>query len=122
MIFVGTRLQVIDNSGGKEIECIKLFGRSRSRVGYTGDIFLGSLKSVLPNKKVKKGDVVRAVIVTVKKALERSNGSAVSFGVNSAVLVSLKNIPIGSRLLGPVMLELREKGLLKVLSMSTVSV
>lgn len=122
MVLVGTKLNVVDNSGGKIVECIKLYGRSQSCVGHAGDSFLGSLKTVYPNKKVKKGDLVRGIICTVKKGRERANGIMVSFGLNTAIVVNAKDVPVGSRLLGPVMLELREKGHLKVLSMATVSV
>lgn len=119
---MGTRLRVVDNSGGKIVECIRIFHRLKSKVGYAGDCFLGALKSVTPNKKLKKGDIVRCIIGTTRKGLQRLNGVTVSFEENCAIVVNPKNIPVGSRLLGPVMLELREKGYLKVVSMATVSV
>lgn len=122
MVYVGTRLQVIDNSGAKEIECIKVLGRSSSKVAYAGTLIIGSVKKSLPNKKVKKGDVVRAVVAATKKSRERKNGVSVSFGANTAVIINNKNIPVGSRILGPVMLELRDVGLMKVVSMATVAV
>ena len=122
MIFVGSRLKVIDNSGAKEVECIRILGRSTSRVGYAGDIFVGSVKKSIPNKKVKKGDVVRCVVVSTKKARERLNGLSVRFDENLAVLINNKDAPVGTRILGPVMLEVRDKGLLKVVSMATVAI
>lgn len=122
MVYVGTRLKVIDNSGAKEIECIKILGRSRSLVGYAGDIIIGSVKKSIPNKKVKKGDIIRGVISSTKKGRERLNGISVKFDENTAVVVNPKNVPVGTRILGPVMLELRDKGFVKVVSMATVAI
>lgn len=122
MVFVGTRLEVIDNSGAKEIECIKILRRSTSKVGYAGTIIVASVKKSIPNKKVSKGDIVRAVITTTKKCKERANGVSVSFGSNTAVIINPKDVPVGTRILGPVMLELRDKGLMKVVSMATVAI
>jgi|DeeseametaMP1090_FD_contig_51_293376_length_1570_multi_3_in_0_out_0_2 large subunit ribosomal protein L14 len=122
MVITGTRVKVIDNSGAKEVECVRLYKRSSSKVGYAGDVFLGSVKSAQPNKKIKKGDLVRCVVTSVKKVKNRKTGVGVSFVDNSSVVVNTKDIPIGTRLLSPVMLELRLKGFLKILSMATVSV
>ncbi len=122
MIIVGSKLKIIDNSGAKIVECIKVLGRNGSQVAYAGDIIVASVKKSQPRKKVTKGDIVRVVISTVKKGQMRKNGILVSFGENTGVVVNAKNVPVGSRVLGPVMLELREKGMLKVISMATVAI
>jgi large subunit ribosomal protein L14 len=122
MVFSGSVLKIIDNSGAQSVECIRIYRRSSSSVGYAGDVFLGSVKSAQPTKKLSKGDLVRCVVTTVRKARSRVTGVGVSFGENTAVVVNNKDVPLGTRLLGPVMLELRDKGFLKVLSMATVSV
>ena len=121
MVCVGTRLYVIDNSGAKVVECIRILGQN-SKFGFAGDIIIVAVKQVNPLKKIKKGQVLRAVISSTKKSKSRKNGSIVSFGINCAVIVNNKNVPVGTRLLGPVMLELREKGLMKVVSMATVAI
>lgn len=122
MIAVGTRLRIIDNSGAKEVECIKILGESNRLFGYVGDIIIVSVKTVNPIKKIKKGEIFRAVIVCTKKGSLRLNGDRVVFGLNGAVIISNKNIPIATRILGPVMLELRYKNFLKVVSMATVAI
>ena len=121
MVCAGTKLYVIDNSGAKIVECIKVLGKN-SFFGCAGDVIIVSVKQVNPLKKIKKGQILRAVISSTKKSKIRKNGMMVSFGLNCAVIVNNKNIPIGTRVLGPVMLELREKGLMKVVSMSTLAI
>lgn len=122
MISTGARLKVIDNSGARVVECIRLLGDSKQRVGYAGQEIIVSVKKVNPSKNMRKGDIHRAVIVGTKKTKIRLNGIGVSFGVNSAVLVNLKGVPLGTRVLAPVMLEVREQGFLKVVSMATTAI
>jgi large subunit ribosomal protein L14 len=121
MVCAGTRLYVIDNSGAKVVECIRILG-TNSRFGFAGDIAIVTVKQVNPLKKIKKGQILRAVISLTKKSKARKNGIVVSFGLNCAVIVNNKNVPLGTRILGPVMLELREKGLMKVVSMATLAI
>lgn len=122
MISIGTNLKVVDNSGAKVVQCIKVLGGTFIKHGYVGDVIIVSVIKALPFKKVKKGDVQRAVIVSTKKSLMRSNGVAVSFGDNCVVLVNNKNLPLGTRIISPVMLELRAKKFLKVLSLAVVAI
>lgn len=121
MVFVGSRLKVVDNSGAKSVECIKVLG-SRGAVARAGSTIVVSVKTVNPKKRLKKGEIYKAVLVATKKSVVRTNGFSSSFSENCAVLVSNKGIPLATRLLTPVMLEVREKGFSKVLSMSTFSV
>ncbi len=118
MIQTETRLTVADNSGAKELYCIKVLGGSKRRYAGIGDIIVVSVKEAIPNAKVKKGDVVKAVIVRTKKEVSRPDGSMIRFDDNSAVIVSASNEPIGTRIFGPVARELRAKRFMKIISLA----
>ena len=111
-------LQVADNSGAKRVMCIKVLGGSKRRYASIGDIIVVSVKEALPNSKVKKGDVKKAVIVRTKKALRRTDGSTIRFDGNSAVLVGDGGEPLGTRIFGPVARELRGKKYAKIISLA----
>ena len=119
MIQTYTRLAVADNSGAKEIMCINIPGSSRRRYASIGDIIVGAVKEAVPLAQVKKGDVVRAVIVRVAKPYRRPDGSYIRFDDNAAVLVVEKlNNPRGTRIFGPVARELRERGFMRIISLA----
>ncbi len=118
MIQMGTVLDVADNSGAKKIGCITILGGSTGRYGGLGDIVTASVKEALPDGTVKKGQVVRAVIVRTKKAYRRKDGSYIRFDTNSAVLVNEQGEPVGTRVFGPVARELREKRFMKIVSLA----
>ena len=118
MIQMQTRLDVADNSGAREVMCIKVLGGSHRKTAAIGDIIVVSVKSAIPRGKVKKGDVHRAVIVRTKFATKRQDGSAIRFDGNAAVLVSKQNEPIGTRIFGPVARELRAKKFMKIVSLA----
>ena len=118
MIQMTTRLDVADNSGAKEVMCIKVLGGSRRKYAALGDVIIVSIKDALPNSKVKKGDIVRAVIVRTKKPLSRTDGSYIRFDTNSAVLINNQLEPIGTRIFGPVARELRAKKFTKIISLA----
>ena len=117
MIQAQTKLKVADNSGAKVLYCIKVLGGSRRKYASVGDIIVVSVKEALPNSKVKKGDVVRAVIVRTAKEIRRSDGSYIKFDDNSAVLITQQREPIGTRIFGPVARELRAKRFMKIISL-----
>lgn len=118
MIQSETRLTVADNSGAKELLCIKVLGGSGRRFATIGDIITVSVKETIPDAKVKKGDVVQAVIVRTKKEIQRPDGSTVRFDDNSAVIIEKNNEPIGTRIFGPVARELRNKKFMKIISLA----
>ncbi|HDM10163.1 MAG: 50S ribosomal protein L14 [Deltaproteobacteria bacterium] len=118
MIQTETRLKVADNSGAKVLSCIKVLGGTRKRYATLGDIVVVSVKEALPNSKVKKGDVVRAVIVRTAKEVRRPDGSYIKFDDNSAVLINQQREPIGTRIFGPVARELRAKKFMKIISLA----
>jgi len=118
MIQAETRLTVADNSGAKVLYCIKVLGGSRRRYASIGDIIVVSVKEAIPNAKVKKGDVLKAVIVRTKKEIRRPDGSYIRFDDNSAVLISSAREPIGTRIFGPVARELRAKRFMKIISLA----
>ncbi len=119
MIQKETRLQVADNTGAQEIMCIHVLGGSRRRYGYIGDQIVAAVKSVTPTASVKKGEVVRAVIVRVAKEYRRSDGSYIRFDDNAAVILDTSGVnPRGTRIFGPVARELREKGFMKIVSLA----
>lgn len=122
MISVGTRLRVIDNSGAKEVECLKILGVKPAVKGVVGDEVIVSVKKINPLKNLKKGEVLRGIIVSIKRGYSRYNGDLVVFNHNGVVIVNNKNVPIGTRILYPVMLELRKKKLMKILSMARVAI
>ncbi|MCK4788153.1 MAG: 50S ribosomal protein L14 [Desulfobacteraceae bacterium] len=118
MIQAQTRLKVADNSGAKVLSCIKVLGGSKRRYASVGDIIVVSVKEAMPNSKVKKGDVVRAVIVRTAKGIRRSDGSYIKFDDNSAVLINQQREPVGTRIFGPVARELRTKNFMKIISLA----
>jgi len=118
MIQAETRLTVADNSGAKVLYCIKVLGGSKRRYAGVGDIIVVSVKEAIPNAKVKKGDVLKAVVVRTKKEIRRQDGSYIRFDDNSAVLISGSNEPVGTRIFGPVARELRAKHFMKIISLA----
>ena len=114
-----TRLNVADNTGAKEIMCIKVLGGSKRRYATVGDVIIASIKKALPTGKVKKGQVVKAVIVRTHKEVQRENGSLIRFDDNAAVILDAgKNEPIGTRIFGPVAREVRYSGFMKIVSLA----
>ena len=113
-----TRLNVADNSGAKEIMCIKVLGGSKRRYASVGDVIVASVKKATPNGKVKKGKVVKAVVVRTKKEIQRENGSLIRFDDNAAVIIDDKKEPIGTRIFGPVSRETRYAGFMKIVSLA----
>lgn len=118
MIQTETKLKVADNSGAKLLLCIRVLGGSKRRYATVGDVVVVSVKEAMPNSKVKKGDVMRAVIVRTIKEIARTDGSYIKFDDNSAVLISQQNEPIGTRIFGPVARELRAKNFMKIISLA----
>jgi large subunit ribosomal protein L14 len=118
MIQMQSRLNVADNSGAKELMCIKVLGGSKRRVASIGDVIVVSIKDALPNAKVKKGDVAKAVVVRTVQKLRRPDGSYIRFDDNSAVLINAAKEPIGTRIFGPVARELRAKQFVKIVSLA----
>jgi large subunit ribosomal protein L14 len=118
MIQTETKLKVADNSGAKLLLCIKVLGGSKRRYATVGDVIVVSVKEAMPNSKVKKGDVMKAVIVRTKKEVARVDGSYIKFDDNSAVLITPQNEPIGTRIFGPVARELRAKNFMKIVSLA----
>ena len=118
MIQMQTKLDVADNSGAKQVQCIKVLGGSKRRTASVGDIIVVSVKEAIPRGKVKKGEVLKAVIVRTKKEIRRNDGTAIRFDTNSAVLVNANGEPLGTRIFGPVTRELRSKKLMKIVSLA----
>ena len=118
MIQVQTELNVADNTGARIVECIKVLGGSKRRFASIGDNIVVSVKDAIPNGKVKKGSVHKAVIVRTKKPIHRNNGSKVKFDTNAVVITDEKGEPIGTRIFGPVTRELRAKGQTKIISLA----
>lgn len=118
MIQVESTLQVADNSGAKKVACIKVIGGSHRRYATVGDTIMVSVKEAIPHSKVKKGDVMRAVIVRTSKEVRRSDGSYIKFDNNAAVLVSNTGELVGTRIFGPVARELRAANFLKIISLA----
>jgi len=118
MIQPQTRLKVADNSGAKEIMCIRVLGGSFRRSGSIGDVIVASVKTAVPGGQVKKGEVVRAVIVRVVKQNRRPDGSYIRFDDNAAVIINEQKQPRGTRIFGPVARELREKNYMKIVSLA----
>ncbi len=113
-----TRLAVADNSGAKEIMCIKVLGGSKRRYASIGDIIVASVKKATPDGKVKKGQVIKAVVVRTKKEIQRENGSLIRFDQNAAVILDAKSEPIGTRIFGPIGREVRYAGYMKIVSLA----
>ncbi len=118
MIQTETKLRVADNSGAKVVSCIKVLGGSKRRYATVGDIIVVSVKEAVPNSKVKKGDVVRAVVVRTAKEISRPDGSYIKFDENSAVLITDSREPVGTRIFGPVARELRAKHFMRIISLA----
>jgi len=118
MIQTQSILEVADNSGGKKIMCIRVLGGSKRKYGSVGDMIVASVKEAVPNSKIKKGSVVKAVIVRTKREIVRPDGSSVKFDGNSAVIVNDQREPIGTRIFGPVARELRAKKFMKIISLA----
>jgi large subunit ribosomal protein L14 len=118
MVQQQTRLKAADNTGAKELMCIKVLGGSRRRYGNIGDVIVASVKSATPGGVVKKGEVVKAVIVRSTKGLKRPDGSYVRFDDNAAVILTDAKQPKGTRIFGPVARELREKDFMKIISLA----
>lgn len=118
MIQMQTRLRVADNSGAREVMCIKVLGGTKRRTANIGDIIIVSIKDALPNSKIKKGEVAKAVIVRTIQKLKRADGSYIRFDDNSAVLINAAKEPIGTRIFGPVARELRAKQFVKIVSLA----
>ena len=113
-----TRLAVADNSGAKEIMCIKVLGGSKRRYASVGDVIVASVKKAIPNGKVKKGQVIKAVVVRTRKEIQRENGSLIRFDENAAVILDAKQEPIGTRIFGPIGREVRYSGFMKIVSLA----
>ncbi len=118
MIQQESRLQVADNTGAREIMCIKVLGGSRRRFARIGDVIICSVKSVIPGSDIKKKAVVRAVIVRTRKSARRADGSYIRFDSNAAVLIDKDNNPRGTRIFGAVARELRERNFMKIVSLA----
>jgi large subunit ribosomal protein L14 len=118
MIQQQTRLKVADNTGAKEIMCIRVMGGSRVRYGHVGDIIVASVKEAAPGGNVKKGEVVRAVVVRTSKEYGRPDGSHIRFDDNAAVIINKEDNPRGTRIFGPVARELRERGFMRIISLA----
>ncbi len=119
MIQATTRLRVADNTGAREIMCIRVMGGSNRKVGAIGDVIIAAVKSAIPTSAIKKGEVVRAVIVRTSKELGRPDGSYIRFDENAAVIIETEtNNPRGTRIFGPVARELRDKGFMKIVSLA----
>ncbi|MBU1076906.1 MAG: 50S ribosomal protein L14 [Spirochaetes bacterium] len=118
MIQLESRLNVADNSGAKKIKCFKILGGSKKTYGYIGDIIVASVKDALPNAQIKKGEIVKAVIVRTKKEVRRKDGTYIRFDDNAAVIIDQAQNPRGTRIFGPVARELREKKFSKIISLA----
>jgi len=118
MVQMQTVLSAADNSGAKKLLCIKVLGGSKRRYAGVGDVVVVSIREALPNSKVKKGDVMRAVVVRTAKEIPRPDGTYIKFDENSAVLINAQKEPIGTRIFGPVARELRAKQFMKIVSLA----
>ena len=118
MIQTESVLDVADNSGAKRVLCIKVLGGTRRRYASLGDIIVVSIKEAIPNSRVKKGDVAKAVVVRTRREVARPDGSYVKFDTNSAVLINEQREPVGTRIFGPVARELRAKRFMKIISLA----
>jgi large subunit ribosomal protein L14 len=118
VVQVETRLRVADNTGARELLCIRIMGGSRRRYARVGDVIVGTVKQATPNGAIKKGDVVRAVVVRTKKSFGRDDGTFIAFDENAAVIIDAAQNPRGTRIFGPVARELREKNFMKIVSLA----
>ena len=118
MVQQETRLRVADNTGARELLCIRVKGGSQRRYARVGDVIVGTVKSATPQGAVKKGEVVKAVVVRTKKPFGRDDGTSISFDENAAVIIDNQNNPRGTRIFGPVARELRERNFMKIVSLA----
>ena len=118
MIQMQTNLDVADNSGARRVQCIKVLGGSKRKYASVGDVIVVSVKEAIPRGRVKKGDVRKAVVVRTAKEVRRDDGTAIRFDSNAAVLLSNSGEPIGTRIFGPVVRELRAKNFMKIISLA----
>lgn len=118
MIQAESRMEVADNSGAKEVLCIKVLGGSKRRYAHVGDVIVVTVKDAIPNGKIKKGEVHRAVIVRTKSPIRRADGMQITFDTNAAVLIDKQGVPLGTRIFGPVTRELKAKGYGKISSLA----
>lgn len=118
MIQIQTKLNVADNSGARQLQCIKVLGDSRRRYARVGDLISCSVKNAIPGGNVKKGEVVTAVVVRTKKELRRKDGSYIRFDENAAVIINKEQEPVGTRIFGPVARELRERNYMRIVSLA----
>ena len=118
MIQQESRLLVADNSGARKVSCIRVLGGSRRKYASVGDVIVVSVKEEIPNARVKKGEVRRAVVVRVKKGIARPDGSIIRFDENASVLIDTGKEPVGTRIFGPVARELRGRGFMKIISLA----
>ena len=118
MVQVESRLRVADNTGAREILCVRILGGSKRRYARVGDIVVGTVKQAIPNGAVKKGDVVRAVVVRTRKSFGRDDGTFIAFDENAAVIIDAAQNPRGTRIFGPVARELRQRGFMKIVALA----
>ncbi len=118
MIQMQTNLEVADNSGARRVQCIKVLGGSKRKYAHVGDIIVVSVKEAIPRGRVKKGDVMKAVVVRTAKDVKRPDGSFIRFDKNAAVLINNQKEPVGTRIFGPVPRELRAKNHMKIISLA----
>jgi large subunit ribosomal protein L14 len=118
MIQMQTNLDVADNSGARRVQCIKVLGGSKRRYASVGDVIVVSVKEAIPRGRVKKGDVRKAVVVRTAKQVQRVGGSAIKFDSNAAVILNNAGEPVGTRIFGPVVRELRSKNFMKIISLA----
>ena len=118
MIQQETRVRVADNTGARELLCIRVLGGSKRRYAGVGDIIVGTVKAATPQGQIKKGEVVKAVVVRTKKAHPRNDGTTIAFDENAAVIIDAQNNPRGTRIFGPVARELRERNFMKIVSLA----
>jgi len=118
MIQMQTNLDVADNSGARRVMCIKVLGGSKRKYATIGDVIVVSVKEAIPRGRVKKGEVMRAVVVRLRKDIKRPDGSVIRFDRNAAVLMNAQNEPVGTRIFGPVPRELRAKNHMKIISLA----
>ena len=118
MIQMQTNLSVADNSGARRVQCIKVLGGSKRRTAGVGDVIVVTVKEAIPRGRVKKGDILRAVVVRTRKEIRRDDGSSIRFDGNAAVLINPQGEPIGTRIFGPVTRELRGRKFMKIISLA----
>jgi large subunit ribosomal protein L14 len=118
MIQIYSNLDVADNSGARRIRCIQVMGGSKRRYAHLGDIITASVKEALPNAAIKKGEVVKAVVVRTRSDTQRPDGTVIRFDSNAAVIINAQNEPRGTRIFGPVPRELRERGFMRIISLA----